>query len=147
MATVTLSGFAELDAALAELSKAAGKGVLRRALKKAATPIADVASSLAPVGQGNLSASFAYGTKLNKRQAGLHRKMFRDDKASVEGFVGSNDPAAVQQEWGNINHGPQPSLRPAWDAEAMPTLDRLKTELSSEIEKAAARAARKAARG
>tara|TARA_R110000868_G_scaffold25149_3_gene98217 strand:+ start:2145 stop:2309 length:165 start_codon:yes stop_codon:yes gene_type:complete len=27
MATVTLSGFAELDAALAELSKAAGKGV------------------------------------------------------------------------------------------------------------------------
>ena len=38
MATVKLEGFAELEAALDQLSKAAGKGVLRRSLIKSAEP-------------------------------------------------------------------------------------------------------------
>lgn len=147
MATVKVEGFADLEKALLDLTKAAGKGVLRRALKTAATPVAEAASAMAPVGDtGSLAASFAYGTKLNKRQAGLHRKMFRNDKAAVEGFVGSNDPAAVQQEFGNVNHGPQPALRPAWDAGAGKVLDDLGREMWAEFSKAAARAERKAAR-
>lgn len=144
---VRLEGFAELDKALAELSTAAGKGVLRRTLKKAATPLAELASGMAPRDSGDLSESFIYSTKLNKRQAGMHRKMFRDNKASVEGFVGSNDPAAVQQEFGNINHGPQPALRPAWDQDALPLLDRLGKDLAIEVEKSVKRARAKAARG
>jgi hypothetical protein len=145
---IKLEGFAELDKGLADLSKAAGKGALRRALKTAAEPVAAAANALAPVGDtGNYAQSFHYGTKLTKRQAKLHRKMFKDDKASVEGFVGTTDPAGVQQEFGNQNHGPQPALRPAWDAEAQPTLDRLKTELATEIDKAVARARKRAARG
>lgn len=148
MTTVKLFGFKELEKELERLSKAAGKGVLRRALKKSATPIASAANAAAPKGAtGDLSKSFAYSTKLNKRQGGIHRKMFRDDKAAVEGFVGTNDPAGVQQEFGNENHGPQPALRPAWDAEGGPTLDRLGQELWSELEKTNARAARKAAKG
>ena len=147
MTTVKVTGFKDLEAALTNLSKAAGKGVLRRALKNAATPIADAASAMAPQGEtGNLKSSFVYSTKLNKRQAKMHRKMFRDDRAAVEGFVGSNDPAAVQQEFGNINHGPQPALRPAWDAGKGKVLDDLGREMWSEFDKAAARAARKAAR-
>ena len=146
--SIKLEGFKELDAALAELSKAAGKSVLRRSLKKAAEPMAVLASSLAPRGPtGNLSASVNYGTKLTKRQAGLHRKMFRDDKASVEGFVGANDPAAVPQEFGTVDHGPQPFMRPAWDQDAMPLLDRLGQELAVEVEKSVKRARAKAARG
>lgn len=39
-----------------------------------------------------------------------------------------------------------PFLRPAWDAEAKPTNDRLKTILADEIDKAAKRAARTAAK-
>lgn len=144
---VKLEGFKELDEELGQLGKRMGKPVLRRALKKAAEPLADIANSLAPVGPtGNLSRSFVYSTKLNKRQASMHRKMFRDDRASVEGFVGTNDPAGVQQEFGNIRHGPQPSLRPAWDQDRMPMLERLKEELRAEIDKAVARAARKAAK-
>lgn len=141
-------GFKELDDALAELSKAAGKGVLRRSLKKAAEPMAALASSMAPVGPtGNLAASVKYGTKLTKRQAGLHRKMFRDDKASVEGFVGANDPAAVPQEFGTVDHGPQPFMRPAWDADALPLLDRLGKVLAVEVEKSVKRARAKALKG
>ena len=148
MTEVKLVGFAELEKELDRLSKAAGKGVLRRALKKSATPIADAANAAAPTGAtGGLSRSFTYSTKLNKPQKGLHRKMFRNDKAAVEGFVGTNDPAGVQQEFGNQNHGPQPALRPAWDQEGGPTLDRLGQELWREFEKSLARAERKAAKG
>lgn len=144
--TVKLSGFAELEKKLGQLTKAAGKGVLRRALKKAAMPIADAANDFAPDGAtGGYSQSFSYSTKLTKRQRGLHRKMFRDDKAAVEGFVGTSDPAGVQQEFGNINHGPQPALRPAWDGGREKLLEDLGRELWTEFEKSAARAARKAA--
>lgn len=145
--TVELSGFSELEAELERLSKAAGKGVLRRALKTSAEPVAKIANSLAPVGEtGEYSKSFVYSTKLNKRQAGLHRRMFRNDKASVEGFVGTNDPAGVQQEFGNINHAAQPALRPAWEQDKMALLDRLSKELWAELEKAISRAERRAAK-
>ena len=148
MTAVKLTGFRELEKALEDLTKSAGKGVLRRGLKKASEPIAKLANSLAPEGlSGDYSKSFVYSTKLNKRQAGLHRKMFKDQKAAVEGFVGTNDPAGVQQEFGNQNHGPQPALRPAWDTESGPTLERLSEILWSELDKAAKRAARKAAKG
>lgn len=147
MTTVKLEGFAELEKALDQLSKATGKGVLRRGLKKAAQPIAAAANASAPRGRtGEYAESFNYSTKLSKRQRSLHRKMFRNDKAAVEGFVGTNDPAGVQQEFGNINHGPQPALRPAWDAEAKPTLGRLSVELWAELQKSILRAERKAAR-
>lgn len=146
--SIKLEGFKALDDALAELSQAAGKSVLRRSLKKAAEPMAALAESLAPRGPtGNLATSVGYGTKLTKRQAKLHRKMFRDDKASVEGFVGANDPAAVPQEFGTVGHGPQPFMRPAFDQDVMPLLDRLGAELAVEVEKSVKRARAKAARG
>lgn len=145
--TVKTEGLAELEQELDRLSKAAGKGVLRRSLKKAAEPMAALANSYAPVGEtGEYSQSFVYSTKLNKRQSGLHRKMFRNDRAAVEGFVGTNDPAGVQQEFGNIHHGPQPALRPAWDQDQRAMLDRLSDNLWTELEKSIKRAERKAAR-
>lgn len=147
MTEVALVGFKELEKALDQLSKSAGKGVLRRGLKKAATPLAALANSKAPVGStGDYSGSFAYSTKLNKRQSGQHRKMFRDQRASVEGFVGTNDPAGVQQEFGNVNHRPQPALRPAWEQDKMAMLDRLGKDLWRELDKSLVRANRKAAK-
>ena len=146
--TVKLQGFKELEKELEKLSQSAGKGVLRRGLKKAAEPMAAMANSMAPVGTtGDYAKSFTYSTKLNKRQKGIHKKMFKNDKATVEGFVGTNDPAGVQQEFGNILHGPQPALRPAWDQDRGPLLDRLGQELWREFEKSLARAERKAAKG
>jgi len=143
-------GFAELEQALKQLSQSAGKGVLRRALKKSAKPMADLMISNAPRGDSSsddLAESIAVSTKLSKRQAGKHRKMFRDDRASVEMFVGPGpDPAAWNQEFGNINHGPQPFVRPAWDADKGALLKRLADEMWSELSKSIARADRKAAR-
>lgn len=163
---IKLEGFADLDKALQELTKAGGKGVLRRSLKKAAEPMADLARSLAPdapaTGGFDLKASIKYGTVLSRSQKKAHRRMFRDDKASVEGFVGAGPlPQAVAQEFGTspfINKGqfagtenpgvaPQPFLRPAWDQDKMALLDRLGKEMALEVEKSVKRARAKAARG
>lgn len=151
MTTVKIEGLAALERELQKLSKATGKSVLRRSLIKAATPMKDLMADLAPRGDtasDNLTDSITIGSKLSKRQAGLHRKMFRDDRAAVEMFVGPGpDPAAWNQEFGNVNHGAQPFARPAFDAEAQPTLDRLGRHLWDEFEKSRLRAAAKAAKG
>lgn len=150
METVKIEGLSDLEAQLERLTKAAGKGVLRRSLKKAATPMAEAWRDKAPRGDtamDRLANSGGIGTKLSKRQAALHRKMFRDDRASVEMFVGPGpDPAAWNQEFGNSKHGAQPFLRPAFDEEVKPTLDRLGDIMWEELDKSLVRAARKAER-
>lgn len=153
VATVRLEGFADLDRALEQLGRdVTQKASLRRALKKAAEPMAEIARGLAPddpATQGDdLKSSIAVSTKLSRRQQRQHRRMFRDDKAAVEMFVGPGpDPAAWNQEFGNVNHAAQPFMRPAWDTDQRALLDRLKAELRTDIDKAVARAARRAARG
>ncbi|MFQ6756940.1 HK97 gp10 family phage protein, partial [Cereibacter sphaeroides] len=88
--TVSVTGLREIEAQLAKLSKATGKAALRRALKTAAQPLADLAQSKAPVGDTHtLAPSITVGTRLSERQAKRHRRMFRDDRASVEMFVGA----------------------------------------------------------
>ena len=53
-------------------------------------------------------------------------------------------PQAIQQEFGNENHGPQAYARPGWDADKGNVMPRLKVSLGAELDKAAARAQRKA---
>lgn len=149
---VSLEGFSDLDKALGEFTKATAKGVLRRVLLKAGQPMADTMKALAPddpgTGGGDLKSSIGVSTKLSKRQARAHRKIFKNDKASAEAFVGPGpDPAAWNQEFGNVNHGPQPFARPAWDQHQRETLEMIKSELAAEIEKTAKRMAKRAARG
>lgn len=143
--TVKLSGFKEMDAELARLKPATGKGAMRRALKTAAQPMADLAQSMAPVGDTHtLAPSISVSTKLSKRQAKLHRKTVKNDKASVEMFVGAGPlSSAHTQEFGTVNHPPQPFMRPAWDQDHMALLDRLKDALWAEITKAMKRAAKR----
>jgi len=145
--TYTLAGLKELDAALGELPKATGKNILRRVLRKAGQPIADEARQLAPRDTGELLRSIGVGTQLTRRQRAQHRRMFRDDRASVEMFVGPGGLAqAVTQEFGTYKEPAQPFMRPAWDANKMKALGTIKLELEAEIDKAAKRMARKAAR-
>jgi len=148
MATIVkIEGLKELDKALAQLPKATGKGVLRRVLKRRAQPVADTASAMASRRTGALAESAAVGTQLTKRQKALHKKMFRNDKASVELFAGFGGLAqATQQEFGNENHGPQPAMRPAWDATKGAMLDGIKDDLWDEIKKSADRFAKRAAK-
>lgn len=142
--TVKVEGLRALDRELAKLPKSAGKAALRRVLKKAATPLADAMREAAPRGDGatdHLAESIAVSSRLSKRQASKHRRMFRDNRASVELFVGPGpDPAAWNQEFGNVRHGPQPFVRPAWDAHREPMLARLKDDLWAEIRKTIRRA-------
>ncbi|MBB4001591.1 HK97-gp10 family putative phage morphogenesis protein [Aurantimonas endophytica] len=146
-ATVKVEGLKELEIALEQLPRSTGKAALRRVLRKAAQPVADAATAKAPRDEGNLQASIGVGTKLTRRQRGVHKKMFKDDKASVEIFVGAGGlPQAITQEFGTVDHGPQAFLRPSWDAHKDGVLDSIKADLWAEIEKAAKRHARKTAR-
>ena len=142
-----LEGFSDLDKELAQFSKSVGKGVLRRTLIAASGPLAALMRQNAPRDTQALYDSIAISTKLNARQSRLHRRMFRNDKASVEVFVGAGTlPQAHLQEFGTENHSPQAFIRPAWDNDKMQLLERIKKLLRIEIDKAALRAARKAAK-
>lgn len=168
--TVRLSGFSQLEEELAKVSKAVGKGAVRRALMKSAEPMAEIARGLAPddpaTNGKDLKSSIVVGTKLNGRQTKLHRRMFRDDKAAVEMFVG---PSYLLGDGGRHGHllefgtsafvnkgryagtqnpgiAPQPFMRPAWDQDHMPMLERLGKEMWSEIQKSVARAQARAAK-
>lgn len=147
--TRRVDGLRELDAALGaladEFGKPAAKGVLRRVATKALTPMAETARALAPddpeTGGNDLRASIVAGRPLNKRQAALAKK--EQGKALVTVYAGTADPAGVQQEFGNVNHPPQSFMRPAFEQDAEKAIDIVAKELGPEIEKTAARLARR----
>lgn len=145
--TIHIEGLRELDEALGKLPMATGKNVLRRVLRRRATPMAEKMKALAPEDEGDLKRGIGVGTRLTRRQASLHRKMFADDRASVEMFVGAGGhPQAHLREWGSDGHPPHPFARPSWDAHQKQILEGIKDDLWREIDMAARRLARKAAR-
>nr|WP_283258295.1 HK97-gp10 family putative phage morphogenesis protein [Pseudomonas sp. GX19020] len=157
---------ADLEKSLDNLSKAVGRNVLRRSLRAAAQPMADKARSLAPVDEGDLRDSIIVGSKLNGSERKKHRKLTAEERSSIELFVGPSYLKGAGGRHGHlvefgtaphINKGrfagsehpgtaPQPFMRPAFDTEAQPTIERLKPILALEIEKAAKRTAARAAR-
>jgi len=146
--TFQLEGFAELEAELEKLANPnQRKASARRAMKKAAQPIAETAARLAPRDRGNLAESITVSTKLSRRQSRIHRKMFADDRAAVEMFVGAGPLASAHtQEFGTESNAPQPFMRPAFQEGARPYMNTLREELWADISKTIARAERKAAR-
>ena len=159
--TVKVEGLRDLDAALRDLGKSLGKAVLRRTLKKAAEPFDASWRGMAPddpaTGGADLKKSGGIGTKLSKRQAGVHRKMFRDDRASVEMFAGPYEPVAHLLEFGTVERfhksgksvgliTPRPFVRPAWDRNKSAMPKEIARLLWIEIEKAAKRKAKREAK-
>jgi len=149
---VKLTGFAELEKKLEVLSKAAGKAAMRKSLKAAAQPIVVAAQGSVPVASGALKNSMDVSTKLAPRQAKLHKKAFRDDRSSVEMFIGPsyNLGAGGRHghlvEFGTYKTAPRPFMRPAWDAGSAQMLTDLGKNIGIEIDKAIGRAARRAAK-
>jgi HK97 gp10 family phage protein len=141
---VHLDGLSDLLGALRELPDSTAKNVLRRVGRQALEPIAQRAKSLAPVEEGELRNSIGVSTQLSRRQRGMHQKLGPND---VEVFAG---PGAVKQahlmEFGTVDLPPQPYMRPAWDGGKDKLLQSVKELLWQEIQKAADRHARKAAR-
>jgi HK97 gp10 family phage protein len=174
MARVQLSGFKDLEEELGRLSKAVARNALTRAGTKALEPMARAARRLAPVDEGDLQESIDVGARVSndvgraafasvlqgggtqaEAVAALRsaRRAASAEAPFVELYMGpaaarnrNEAIKAIAQEFGTSFHGPHPYMRPAFDAEAMPTLDRLKRELWEEVQKAVARAERKAAR-
>ncbi|MFN8996384.1 MAG: HK97-gp10 family putative phage morphogenesis protein [Pseudomonadota bacterium] len=135
---VRVEGLAEMDRALGELPKATGRNVLRRVGRARLEPIIEDAAKRAPRLFGNLNDSITVSTKRPRR----HRK-----ESEVEVYGGPTSlPQAHLQEFGTRHHGPQPFMRPAWDAGKDELLEGLAEDLANEIEKAAQRIARKQAR-
>lgn len=148
MTQFKIEGLRDVEQAFKQLENVnQRKASARRAMKKAAQPIADDAQKLAPREFGTLGESIKVGTVLSKRQRGIHRKMFRDDRAAVEMFVGAGPlSSAHAQEFGTENHAPQPFMRPALDSNVTGYLETLGSEMWADLRKAVARAERKAAK-
>lgn len=135
---VSISGLREVDAALGELGKATGRNVMRRVAVARLEPMAEEMRRLVPVDSGDLKDGITVTTKNPKR----NRKL-----SEVEAHAGpGRHPQAHLREFGGDGNPPKPYVRPAWDAGKENLLDGIKDDLWAEIEKAAARQARKAAR-
>lgn len=136
--TVKIEGLREVDAALGQLGKATGRNVMRRVAIKRLQPIADEMKANAPVDESDLRDSIIVTTKNPKR----NRK-----RSEVEAHAGpGRHPQAHLQEFGTAHHAPQPFARPAWDGGKDALLEGITDDFWTEIEKAAARQAKKAAR-
>lgn len=133
------------DKALAEVgARATQKNILRRALLKAAKPIDDQASALAPVETGKLQVSVVAGTALTRRQRSTAYKA--GALGVVEVHVGTALSRGLFQEFGTVKMPAKPFMRPAWEANKDGAVKIISTEIWTEIEKAAARASRKRAK-
>lgn len=135
-----------IENALAELGDpAASRRTARRSLKSAAQPIADAASERAPELTGRLGASIKVGDPSRR-----NRTRDRDIAEVVVGIdyrgKGWLALAASINEFGAVFQRAQPYMRPAMDAEFPKTPDRIAKEIWPEIEKSAARLAKRRAR-
>lgn len=136
--TVKVEGLRAIDDALGKLGKTTGRNVLRRVGVARLEPMAEAMRAKAPVDAGDLKESIAVSTKNPRR----NRK-----QSTVEVHAGpGRHPQGHLREFGGDKHPPQPFVRPAWDGGKEALLDGIGADLWAEIEKAAARQAKKAAR-
>ena len=144
--TFRVEGLAELKDALAELPKATGANVLRRALLKAGKPIEQAARSMAPVATGALALSISTVPASPSKMTRTGKAAY-DKQSKVEVLVEAGPvPQAITQEFGTVHHAAHPFMRPAWEANKFRALEDIKSELWNEIKKAADRLAKKTAR-
>lgn len=161
--TVKVDGQAELEKALFALgSTSTARRVGQRALMVAAEPMVEAIQRFAPKDKMNLDRSI-------KAQPS-NRDRNRDTASVVIGIDGSVNPTvtmarqsngkrkgpvidlgvagySVMQEFGTPKMAANPFMRPGFDATAALVITRVGATLGSEIEKSAARLAKKQARG
>lgn len=172
--TVSLEGLKELEDAIKELPKATGRNVIRRALTRAAQPMAAAASAIAPKGPtGTLKQSIVVSkvrfTKGDAGKAAYAEAMKRGASRAEAALAAREANAAVGGdleitsgllelgptlaawyahfvEFGTVKMSAKPFMRPAWESGKLTAAESIKDLLKEEIQLAAERAARKAAR-
>lgn len=166
-----IEGMRDLDEALKQLPRATGRSVLDRALKRAAKPIQQKSRALAPrdtgalrksivvesVKRGNRAGKSAFAQALaaggsvgDARAALVSASSGGETRAEVrvgprKGKSKHESIKTIVQEFGSVNQPAQPYMRPAWDANRDAASANIRKELWSEIEKAVARRAKRAA--
>lgn len=146
---VKTSGFAELDAALADLGKSTGRNVLKRTAMTVMKGLELTMADLAPKEEGTLSESMRTQPIKAKRQRGQRNFSPKTAYETITGPApeGKMDRAnAGFQEFGTVNMTPNSYARPAADIEIDGIVEHIKETLAQEIGKAQKRAARKAQR-
>lgn len=153
-----IEGLQDLEQMLiTHLPGALGRTVLRRSLRKAAQPMLEQARAGAP---GSLDEKITLSERVIRppqEVAGLLAAGRARRRAQLFLGPGREAPHAHLVEFGTKPRyhksgkyvgamPPDPYMRPAFDIEAQPTIERLGPILASEIDKAIARRARKLAR-
>lgn len=138
--TVKITGLRELHGALGELKKTTERALLRRVATKALEPFVERAKQLVPVAEGDLRDSIVIGTNLNR---GARREAKRDPVQGVRVFAGTSNRNAVPREFGSQRSAGRPFMRPAWETTKDRMLADVQADLMAEIEKTAARAAKR----
>jgi hypothetical protein len=155
--TVKLTGFKELERALAEeLPKATARNAMTRAATEAMEPMRERMAQLAPYDPDDRDEDGQHLRDTMRTQTAKARqaRAFGVDRQS--GVVVMTGPAPVGrraranagwQEYGTVKMGAKSYARVAADTEADAVIDGLGDALAKQIDKAKARIARKAARG
>lgn len=151
-----LTGAKELERALRELPKRIGKAAVRRAMLKSLKPVAAAAEATVRASSfrtGGLASSITVSTRLSRRQRKAGMK--GDDIAAYVGASPSRvahlvefgtGPRETKAGRSTGSMPAEPFLRPAWDAHKAGVLKEFGRLLGIEIDKAAARLARRQAK-
>jgi len=138
--TVQTSGFREMEALLMDMKGSTARNTTARSMIKSLDPTLRLAIDLSPKKSRELAEGIRISRKATKAKA------FK--KSDLEVYIGpiKNIGHAIPQEFGTVNHGPHPFMRPAWDSTKYQVLTNFGYLLWENVEKSIARAARKAAR-
>jgi HK97 gp10 family phage protein len=162
---IEVSGLADLQSALRELGEPkAVRTALRAALRKAGRPMLEAAQARVPVDKGDLRRSIkmaaAKGEKVDSPKFGIvigidineQPAMIVPRKKRAKGRRGVTyrDPGVAgvgpMTEFGTPQKGAEPFMRPAFDTEGEATIRRFGEVAGPEIERVAARLAKKRGR-
>ncbi|WP_315924834.1 HK97-gp10 family putative phage morphogenesis protein [Mesorhizobium sp. SP-1A] len=167
MATaLKIEGLAELQRGLEQFKKSTQRGILERALKRAAKPIVDAAKTAAPVRTGALrksigmevirhnagKAAFAEAMRggASKEEAAIAargaNRAAAGQGASATVRVQATAPHAIFAEFGTRHSGAQPFMGPALRQGERSVPRDIAADLKIEMEKSAKRIAARAAK-
>lgn len=145
MITFKLEGLEQTVSNLSDMTKATQRNVVKRVLLAAGEPVARDAAQIAPHRSGRLAFSITNSTQLTRRQS---RGAKINEVETYIGPAGGNGALnyASFVEFGTIDTPAEPFMRPAWESNRGIVLGLIHSGLQIEVERAAARAARKVAR-
>ena len=129
-------GFKELYRAIDHLPEVVKKQELEPLLVEAMEPMRDKARSLAPNDPltgppWDLPTSIEVSNR--QRSGKAERGLGRFDARAYMGPTKFGYPQAIFQEFGTVRHPARAYMRPAWDSEKKPTLDRITAKLGDRL--------------